>query len=157
MDAERFDGLTKRLRGAQTRRGVLTGLGAAGLGLVPAALRPAESVAKKRKKRKKTCKPACSSCQACKKGVCANLPDNETTCKTGGGADGLCLGGVCGIPLQCAQLNQPCSTGSPGVCCSGVCNPVGPGVGICAQGSAGRPCFTVADCLSGKCAGFVCQ
>ena len=157
MDREQFDRLTKRLGGGQTRRGILTALGAAGLSLAPAMLGPVETVAKK-KKRKKTCKPACSSCQACKRGACVNLPDNDTTCKTSGGADGLCLSGVCGIPSQCATFSVSCSTFSPSVCCSGVCNPTGAsGVGFCAQGAAGQPCFTVTDCLSGKCAGFVCK
>ena len=155
MDTERFDDLTKRLRGGQTRRGVLAVLGAAGLGLAPVALRPVETAAKKKKKPK--CKPACGSCQTCKRGACVNLPDNETTCKTSGGADGLCLGGVCGVPTQCATIGLACSTGAPGVCCSGVCNPVAAGTGFCAQGAAGKPCFTGGDCLSGKCVGFICQ
>ena len=185
MDAEHFDRLTRVLSGGQSRRGLLAGIGTGVLGLLPAALGPATTAAKKKKKKKKktvtaaplpACQPACAgrvcgpdgcggtcgapcaACKTCTNGACVNAPDFETTCKTSSGADGVCGGGGCGIPQQCQGPGLPCSTGTPGTCCSEFCAPNGPpGAGICIPAAAGKRCLAASDCGSGRCVGFVCQ
>ncbi|MFN8594148.1 MAG: hypothetical protein U0031_22050 [Thermomicrobiales bacterium] len=151
MDAEQFDRMAKRLHGGQSRRSVLAGLGAMGLGLLPAALRPVETKAGNKPVK---CKPACTSCQKCKKnGTCGNLKD-FSDCKTSGGSDGACMNGVCGVPVSCDGFNRGCSSVSSFLCCSGVCTGL---TGVCLKGNAGRQCGANADCASGKCVGFVCK
>lgn len=154
MDAKQFDRMATRLHGAQNRRGVLAGLGALGMGLVPAALRPVETAAKKKKPRK--CKPACGACEKCKKnGTCQTLADFKA-CTTSSGADGACFGGVCGVPISCSGFSLPCVPNVPSTCCSGVCTSAGP-IGFCAIGAPGSHCLANSDCSSGKCSGFVCS
>ena len=101
-------------------------------------------------------------------GVCAKTGAQAcalgTDCVSGNCADGVCCNTAC--TMACMACNLP---GSPGVCsaiatgkpdpnpanaCGGgsLCD----GMGACKLG-VGQPCLVPAQCLSGVCAGGVCQ
>jgi hypothetical protein len=108
MDSSRFDALTRRFSATNTRRGVVRGVAAVGLGL---GLLPFAADAKKKrrnKKKKKRCKTLLQACVS-------------------GGKRKCCSGLECGEPdtpgtfACCRPVGAPCE--STDECCLGGCVP----------------------------------
>jgi hypothetical protein len=122
--------------------------------------------------------------RSCKLGKCKVKADGAPCALTGGfcqagtctcGAGTEACGGACvatcpaaapvRVPATCSccqipLVNCPNPTMGPlpsPICCSGVCNPFVPPVGLCAFGGAGTPCIAGANCTSGSCTNGVCD
>jgi hypothetical protein len=165
MNQHHFDSLTRALRDMPTRRRLLGGLAALGLGLGVGRLPQATAVKKQRKRHKshnephnKKQRPAqrggestgadrtrlaaspCGPCEKWKKGTCVPKPDG-TPCP-----DGLCQGGVC------APSDTSCGATCPGCCFDGQCYPgdtnanCGKDGAICAQCASDETCTAAGVC-----------
>jgi hypothetical protein len=173
MDSNRFDNLLSLLTAARSRRDAL----ALVLGGTPGLLGLIDATAKKKKGKRgkgqhkkkggKSSPPAAfcanqangtscdeSPCKACQDGACV-LSADDALCN----GTGRCLNGVCNTQPECLPREGPqyCRTSNPAACCSGVCNLVGYGNGVCAAGAAGKGCLENGDCVSNSCTGFICQ
>jgi hypothetical protein len=126
VDQHRFDTLTRSLIGTPSRRALLRGLAALGLGLGVARLPEAAAAKKTRKRHKKQTTPEtprdeqarlpvaaahCGPCQKKKRGTCVPKPDG-TPCD-----GGICQHGVC------HPHNPTCEEACAGCCYDGQCYP----------------------------------
>jgi hypothetical protein len=185
LDQLHIERLTRIFSSAPSRRDILHGLIAAGLGLGALWLPDTAASRKgkrKRKRRKKTqaqtpiqCPAACPECQECVNGqtctpaahgaMCQGNPCkacqagscvNKSNDSSCNGA-GKCLNGTCNPRPECGRVFADCSPQDPTSCCSDICATIPPSSPFCYAGASGKECTDAGDCLSGKCVGYRCQ
>src|SRR5918995_179466 len=160
MDAKRFDTIAKALISETNRRRTLGGLLGGALAALGLSGADETDAAKSGK-----CKKECGLCESCKRGKCRKTARGKKVCKKGkckpkengeqcAGAGGTCQSGTCvccfvaGLPV-CQAPGFPTPSA---ICCSQLCNPIGPGpAGTCAPGANGTPCNVDGQCTSDNC------
>lgn len=137
MDTTRFDAIARRLSASDSRRGVVTRLAAAGLGLglMPRDDARAKNKKKRCRKRKQTCGGSNAKC--CGSLVCQDVPGCGPPDAPGGAYCCSKPQGSCASACDCCDFGQ---------CVEGTC---------CAIPD--DPCDADADCCEGLvCNGLVC-
>jgi len=139
MDQHPFTALTRSVRGVPSRRDVLHGLAAAGLGLAALRLPDAVTAKKKRKKKSKKTDTQQQCTPNCVERTCGN--DGCGGSCGGCGANQVCHGGTCCVPE------------SRGDTCAGRC---GTRTNNCGQPVACATCAAGQQCLSNGSCAIVC-